>query len=126
MGTGWRRGFSLSATLVVATLMSSACGGSSSDSVHLPAGVTKSFLGRVQWAHTRCPHIAVGGFTCPFAYAIVLAYYAHPSGEFKVANPTTHHTIVMSCSKTTANITCMPLQGNLSNSLSFTGPSPNG
>lgn len=126
MGARWLRSLSLSAALVIAMLMSSACGGSSSDSVHLPAGVTKSFLGRVQWAHTRCPHIAVGGFSCSFAYAVVVTYYARPSGDFRVANPSTHRNIEMTCAKTTANITCMPLEGNLNNYLSFTGPPPKG
>ena len=99
-----------------------ACGGTS---VHLPTAVTGSFLGRVQWAHTRCPHIAVTGFSCALAYEVVLTYYAHPSKDFQVTNPVNGRRLEIVCSSTSGAITCAPLVST-TDYLSFTGPPPDG
>src|ERR1700685_149346 len=98
-----------------------ACGGGTS--VDLPTGVTRTFLGRVQWAHTRCPHIAVTGFSCALAYQVVLAYYAHPSKDFQVTTPTDERPLEIVCTSTLQAITCAPLVST-TDYLTFTGPPP--
>jgi hypothetical protein len=79
----------------------------------------------VQWAHTRCPHIAVTGSSCALAYQVVLAYYAHPSKDFQVTNPSNGRQLEIVCSSTSQAITCAPLVST-TDYLTFTGPPPDG
>ena len=58
--------------------------------------------------------------SCALASAIVLAYYAHPSRDFKMTGPSSGHTIEIVCDAPRRYTTCGPL-GNQS-TVTFTVP----